>query len=471
MKKTRFLCLILVVCLLVPMFGSVSAAEEAMDPSVEKGCKTVDARVPLYGSDKMLDTSQAAMLYEVTSDTTMYAWNPDVRISPASLIKMVTCMVVLENCDIEEKLVVTESAMSTISKSAATIKLLPGEEFTVNQMLNALMVGSANDAAVVLAEHVAGSQESFVAMMNEWVAQRGCVDTNIVNAHGLHDDRQYTTARDMVRITLEAMKNEQFMEYFGTTAYKIAATDQSDIRRVETTNYLITIGTELYYDSRVTGGRTGITNDGKRSLVATAKSGGLTYIVVVLAASSTYDDKGKGVQWFGSYEEAEQLLEMGFKSHNIAQVLYEGQILSQFPVNNGRNEVALGPVRSAEVILPVDASMDDLTLRFNIPNGTLQAPVESGKQISDVEVWYGSVCVAYSPVVTMNGAAVNDGPLLQENRYGDNSRIWIILLIILIAGVAVFALVIFGMRTVRSLQMAQQRMRHRRRREDRRRTK
>jgi D-alanyl-D-alanine carboxypeptidase (penicillin-binding protein 5/6) len=436
-----------------------------------KGCKSIDAQFPLYGSDKKLDTSRAAMLYEVNSDTTMYAWNPDERLSPASLIKMVTCMVVLEHCDIEEKLVVTESAMSTISKSAATIKLIPGEEFTVNQMLNALMVGSANDAAVVLAEHVAGNQESFVAMMNQWVMDHGCTDTNIVNAHGLHDDRQYTTARDMVRITAEAIKNEQFVEYFGTTAYKIAATEYSDIRRVETTNYLITIGTELYYDSRVTGGRTGITNDGKRSLVATAQSGGLNYIVVVLSATSTYDDKGNGVQWFGSYEEAEQLLDMGFKSHSITQVLYEGQILSQFPVNNGRNEVALGPVRSADVILPADATMDDLTLRFNIPNGTLQAPVDAGMQLSNVEVWYGSVCVAYSPVVTMNGSELNDGPLLQENRYGGNSKVWIILLIILIVAAVIFVLVIFAMRTVRTLQMAQQRMRHRRRRQDRRRTK
>ena len=473
MKKTRFFCVLLTLILLLQsMCFAVEAQEETeSNPSVTQGCKTIDAASPLYGSDKMLETSQAAMLYEVGSDTTMYAWNPDVRMDPASFVKIITCLVVMENCDINEEIVVTETAMSYLTKKQSTLGLIPGEKFTVDMMLYGLMVGSANDAAVVLAEHVAGSQENFVAMMNEYAQKIGCKDSYFMNAHGLYNDQQYTTARDVVRMVSHAMQDEQFMNYFGTTAYKIAATEYSDIRRVETTNYLATVGTELYFDSRVTGGRTAINNEGKRSLVVTASSNGLTYIAVVIAASPVFSQNAGDVQWFGSYEEAADLLKLGFESHSVTQVLYQGQILSQFPVNNGRNAVSLGPVNTAEVILPAATSMDDLTLRFNIPNGTLEAPIEVGQQISSVEVWYGTVCVAWSPVVTMNGSEFNDGSLLQPNRYGGGGKAWIIILIVLIVAVVGFFAVVFGMRIVRTMQNARDRMRHRRRRSDRRRTK
>ena len=474
MKFTRWICLLLTVFLLFGLSAVPAFAEEEEqpdDPSVSRGCRTVDGMSPLYGSEKLLETAEAAMLYEVKSDTVMYAWNPDMRVSPASLIKTVTCMVVLDKCDIQEKVTVTESALSTISKSAQTIKLLPGEVFTVDQMLYALMVGAANDAAVVLAEHVAGSQDAFVQLMNEKVQSLGCKDTVIVNVHGLHDDRQFTTARDQVRITREAIKNQQFMEYYSTTTYLVAATDQSPIRRVETTNYLITLGTELYYDHRVTGGRTGITNEGKRSIVVTAKSGGMEYVAVVLNTTSIPGNKPGIVKRFGSYEEAKELLSMGFESHGIYNVLYEGQVLTRYNVPNGRNGVCLGPVGSASVCLPEGTKMEELTLRFGVPNGAITAPVKAGEQITAVEVWYGSCCVAYMPVVTLNRCDVNTGPLLQDNRYGGNSRFFIIVLIVVVSAVVVAAAGIFGLRLYRILQHAKMQNRHKRRRSDRRRTK
>ena len=151
-------------------------------------------------------------------------------------------MIVLRECELDETVTVTESAMATIKRTAATLKLLPGEVFTVEDLLYGLMVGSAYDAAVVLAEHVAGSQDSFVAMMNELAAELGCTNTYIVNAHGLHDERQYTTARDVARMVDVAMQDETFMIFFSETVYKLPKTDLSEERRVETTNFLTTIG-------------------------------------------------------------------------------------------------------------------------------------------------------------------------------------------------------------------------------------
>lgn len=472
MKKTRLACLAL--CFLVAIqLVSVYAQAEKFDSeniSVSGGCCTIDGQVPLYGSDKLLETAQAAFLYEAESGTVMYAWNPDEKLAPASLVKIMTCLLVLENCDINEQVTVTQSAMDTISSTSATLKLLPGETFTVDSLLYGLMVGSANDAAAVLAEYVAGSQDAFVVMMNQRAQELGCTDTFYVNAHGLHDDRQVTSARDVARLVSVAMQSDQFMEYFGRTSFQIPQTEYSEIRSVETTNYLLTIGTPLYYDSRVTGGRTGITNDGKRSIVATAKSGALNYVAVVLSATPTYNDEGV-VKRFGNYEEAKSLLSVGFESHSIYQVLYSGQILSQFNVTNGKNAVAVGPVNSAEVVLPSNAKIEDLTIRYGNMSGALQAPVKAGEEITSVEVWYGSVCVAYSPVVTLNGSALNEGSMLQENRYGGSGKVWIVVAIILLVMAVLVGAVFLLRRTFRGYQNVKVERRYRKRRSDRRRTK
>lgn len=473
MKKTRLLCLLLVTLLIIQSipFVSFAAESEEEDPSVRRGCRSLDAQAPFYGTEQKLDSAEAAFLYETNSDTVMYAWNPDKRISPASLVKIVTCMIALRECELTEKVTVTESAMSVINKTAATLKLQPGEVFTVEELLYGLMVGSANDAAVVLAEYVSGSQDSFVAMMNELVVDLGCTNTYITNSHGLHDDRQYTTARDVAKIVDVAMQDETFMLFFSETVYEIPATDLSDKRRVETTNYLATIGTDLYYDSRVTGGRTGITNEGKRSLVATAKSGGMNYIVVILAASPTVGSTTADIKWFGSYEEAKELLELGFTGHKIFHVLYEGQILTQFTVSNGKNAVSVGPATAASALLPTDVKMEDLVIRYGIDNGSLFAPVLSGEQVSSLEVWYGSVCVTSAPVVTLNGSELNYGTGLQPNRYGGGSKTWVVVLIVLIIAAAVGAILYQFRDVIQRILNIKDTMRYRRRRSERRRSK
>ncbi len=472
MKKTRFICLMitLLTILQIAPFGAFAQESSGLDTSITAGCRTFDGQVPLYGSEKLLQTAQSAMLYEASSNTVMYAWNPDEKIPPASLVKIMTCMLVLENCDVNEKVTVTRSAMNAIEQPSATLKLVPGEEFAVDQLLYGLMVGSANDAAVVLAEHVSGSQEAFVALMNQRAAELGCKDTYYTNPHGLHDDAQLTTARDTVRLVSTAMKSEKFMEYFGRTSYQIPATAHADVRKLETTNYLTTVGTPLYYDSRVTGGRTGITTDSKRSIVATATSGDLNYISVVLAAVPSHNDEGI-VKYFGNYEEAKQLLSMGFEGHRMCQVLYGGQILTQFNVTNGKNAVSIGPVNSVSVALPSNVKIEDLVVRYGNMSGSLEAPVKAGEQVTSVEVWYGSVCVAYSPVVTLNGAKQNTGSGLQENRYGVSSKVWVIIIISVLIAALGFGAFVLVRRTLRGVQNVKIQMRYRKRRADRRRTK
>lgn len=470
MKKARILSLVLSMLIILHLAPVQTWATETnkMDITISSGCRTIDGQVPLYGTEKKLDTAMAAFLYETGSGTVMYAWNPDQKLPPASLAKIMTCLLVLENCDTNEKVTVTKRMMQRISSIPSTLMLQLGEELTVDQLLHGLMVGSANDAAVVLAEYVAGSENVFVEMMNDRAKELGCVNTFYVNSHGLHDVSQVTTARDVARLLTYAMKSDLFMEYFGETSFQIPATEHSEIRELETTNYLMTAATSLYYDPRVTGGRTGITDDSRRSLAVTASDNGMDYVVVILSAKTVFNEDWT-IKRFGNYEEAQQLLSLGFESHNIHQILYNGQILSQFNVLNGKNAVSVGPANATSVVLPSDTKLGDLTIRYGDIAGALQAPIESGQEITTVEVWYNSVCVGYSPVITLNGSAADRGSMLLQNRYGGGSKIWIVLGVIILI-VAVLACAAFLLRrTVLSMRNIKTRKIYRNRRSDRRR--
>ena len=373
------------------------------DSSVVSGSHSIHAQMPVWGSEKLLDTARAAILYELNSDTLVYAWNADIQLHPASLVKIMTCLLALENCELTEKVTVTSTAIATLPKDT-TLNFKIGEIWTMEEMLYCLMVGGYNDAAVVIAEHVAGSQKAFVNLMNNRAKEIGCVGTTFTNATGFHNTKQISTTRDLVKILKEALNHKDFKKFFSETIFRLPATDMAPGRYMETTNYMMTQTiTQEYYDLRVTGGRTGVTEDRERCLIVTAESKGMHYIAIVMCAKATYDDEGNILR-FGSYEEVKVLLKKGFEGQQITQVLGENQILTQYPVVNGENSVTVGPSNTAYTILPSDAISTDLSFRYQQTPNVLTAPISTGEYITTVQVWYGNVCVAQSPVVTRNGS-------------------------------------------------------------------
>ena len=491
MKKNRVFCW--VVCLIVivqmtiqpvlateteastlttnPVQTENDYAEGAVDSAVAYGCHSVDAQVPLCGSDKLLETAGAAMLYEVNSDTVMYAWNPDAPVHPASLVKIMTALLALENGNLADVVTVNANAISTLKGNEATLKLQPGEKLTLEQLLSCLMVGSANDAAVVIADHIAGSQQGFIAMMNQRALELGCTGTVFTNPHGLHDNAQITTARDMVKILREAIKNEDFMVFFSDTVYTLPATNMSESRYMETTNYMMTTDiTVEYYDRRVTGGRTGVTNTRRRCLIVSAESGDLCYIAIVMDAIATADPEDpKTIKRFGSYEEVGELLDMGFKDFRITQILSDNEIFTQYPVTNGTNGVTVGPSKSISTILPKTVTSKDLTAKYTQSITTLTAPVEEGVQVNVVQLWYGNVCLAQSPLITKNSSRIQKTEQ-SSNFFEDegNSMTTVLIIIAVLAGGALaVAGVLFVVRLAHRMSLRAQ---HRRRRRSRRRS-
>lgn len=433
MKKV---CLIGVIISLFLLSFPVMATEETVNPNEKISCYSLDAVKPLLGDEELIENADSIVLYEKKSNTLMYAWNADEQVAPASLVKIMTGLITAEQGKMDEAVTVKESVLNEIPTDAATAGLQPDEVLSVEQLLYCMMVSSANDAAAVLADHIAGSQEAFVAQMNAYAKELGCTNTNFTNVHGLHDEMQYTTARDMAKILSAAMDNPLFCTVFGTDEYTIESTNKSEIRYLVTGNYLMSMDDmEYYYDSRVTGGRTGVTNDGYRNIAVSAESDTMQLVCVLTGAESVLAENGYSVEVFGGYTETSDLLDMGFDNYQVAQVVYADQVLTQMEVVNGECDVVLGPQSVALAVLPDNAKLTDLTYRYPVTSDLPEAPIKKGDIVSSVEIWYKTMCVAQSDLYAMNDVDVLQLSEAQvqnpQTNSGGKTALWIILGIVI----------------------------------------
>ena len=410
MKKIRrFFLLFAAGCLLLSLAAPAYAEEAPQSkPQITSGCVTLDGRQPLGGSEQMLETAKAALLYELDSSTLIYAWNPDLPVDPSGMNKLMTALVALENSDPDVVVVVTRSALNSVAIGSVSAGLKAGEEITMKDLLYCMMVGSANDAAAVIAEHVAFSQEQFVAMMNERAAELGCQNTNFLNPTGLTQEGQYTTARDLAKITEAALQNELFAQMFCAEKYTVPATNKSKERSILTTNHLISKETvKTQFDNRVTGGKTGALTTTDRSLISTAENGGKRFLTVVMNAQGTVTADGLSVKTFGSFEETRALLDYGFRQYSFMQVLQSGQVLDQFEVAGGENAVACGPVEDLLATLPDTAVSEEVTYRCTL-NSQLSAPISKGQVLGSAEVWFQDLCVGRTDLVALHDVKPED---------------------------------------------------------------
>lgn len=441
----------------------VYATQEQPTINENVSCYSLDALNTVLTKEELIDNADSIIVYEVSSDTLMYAWNADEQAYPASLVKIMSGLIVAEEGNMDEAVTVKESVLSEIPSDAATTGLQPDEVISVKDLYYCMMVSSANDAAAVLADHIYGSQEAFIKRMNEYAAELGCTGTNFVNVHGLHNEQQYTTVRDMGKILVAALENEIFAEAFGTEKYTVNPTNKSPVRYLVTGNYLMSMDdVEYYYDSRVTGGRTGVTTEGYRNIAVSAKSGSMELLCILTGAESTLADNGR-VDVFGGYTETSDLLDMCFDNYQVAQVIYDEQVLTQMPVTKGECDVVLGPNSNVLAVLPNDAKTTDLTYRYPAGSMDLTAPIKKGDQISSVEVWYKTMCVAQSDLYAMNAVEqeqIESVKLESAAPEKNATALWIILGVI--GGVVLILLVTRAVSSSRH-KASVRRSRHRRR--------
>lgn len=444
MKKFRRFSLLLTVALLVQcLLVPACAQEETETAAVTSGCITLDAQKPLKSGEQLLDTSKAVILFEMNSDTLVYAWNPDTRLDPSGMNKIMTALLAVELGDPDKIVTVTKTALDSVAIGSVSAGLKAGEEMPLRDLLYCMMVGSANDAAAVIAEHIGGSQPGFVGMMNERAMELGCQNTAFMNPNGLSHEDQYSTARDLAKITYAALQNELFVELFSAEKYSVAATNKSEAREVVTTNYLMSKETvRNQFDERVTGGKTGALSTTDRSLICTAESGTQKYLTVVMSAQGTVTANGLSVKTFGSFEETRALLDHGFTTYSQRQLLHENQVMGQFSVSGGENDVIAHPADAVVAMLPNDAVTLDVSYRCAVPEQGLSAPLKKGDIIGTVEVWFRGLCVGHSDLVAMydvNEPGIYNIPL-QPTEDEKSDGAWVTWL--LVGGIAVLGILL-----------------------------
>lgn len=233
--------------------------------------------------------SETAVLMDAKTGQIIFDKDSGKRMYPASTTKIMTGLLAAENGPMDEMAMVTKSAVDIDVWDSANIALVPDEQLPVDSLMYALMLASANDAANVLAEHVAGTQSEFVNMMNSRALKAGAEDTRFANAHGLHDDGHYTTARDIALITREAIKNPIFMQYFGAGTRTIPSTNLQPLPRNFTNYNYMLVNTTRFYDPGVAGGKVGYTLEARHTMSTVAVRDGRTLVCVVLNSPNRYD--------------------------------------------------------------------------------------------------------------------------------------------------------------------------------------
>lgn len=420
MKKYSGLCMMLCLILLlqtlcVPALateteGTLPAATESSQivefgaaPTV-RGCRTLNAQIPLDGSERMLESAQAAFVYERNTGTVIYSYNPDTTRSPGALTKIVSAIVAIENGNLEDKVTIRSTSFDYLPQASIKAGLKNEEIMTLEDLLHYMILDMANDAAVMIAEHVGGSESNFISMMNKKVQEIGCTGTVFANCHGIDAEGQYSTARDLAKIVDYAMKNPTFAELFGANNYTVPETNRSEAQRLMTKNYLLE-QTDItkYIDYSVTGGVATHTNSSGSSIAFTAEKNGLSLIVVLLGCRRDFnEDKSWVVEYYGNFDESWDILEYAFDNFKVCRLLHDGQSLSQFSVANGINQVVAQTHTSMDVVLPKDAHLKNLILKYSILNGSLTAPLVKDQKIGTLEVCYRNSTVAEVEMYAMS---------------------------------------------------------------------
>ncbi|MCM3312602.1 D-alanyl-D-alanine carboxypeptidase family protein [Bacillus sp. FSL K6-6483] len=266
-------------------------------------------------------SGQAAILMEQSSGRVLYSKNEHQPLKIASITKIMTAILAIESGKLDETVTVSKRAEGT---EGSSLYLVAGEKLTLRDLVYGLMLRSGNDAAIAIAEHVGGSVEGFVFLMNEKAEEIGMSNTLFRNPHGLDTDEDHlSSAYDMALLTQYAMGNEEYRDISSTKDYRSKG---DKVRVFHNKNRLLT---EKY--SYSTGGKTGYTKLAKRTLVSTASKDGLDLIAVTLNAPDDWDDHMHMFNWGFEHYSLERLVSKG-KLKSKVDPFYEGNLYVPYEV-------------------------------------------------------------------------------------------------------------------------------------------
>ena len=333
--------------------GSDTEGESSTETEIDPTVQTND--IPGWPQGDAVE-SDAAICMDGNTGAVLYGKNIEKQEYPASITKIMTVLLALENGNLDDTVTFSENAVYSIEYGSAHLGLTEGEELTLEQCLYGIMLASANEISNAVAEHIGGSVEKFADMMNQKAEELGCVNTHFVNPNGLHDDNHYTCAYDMALITQAAMKYDKFREIIHTQEYCYPETNLVKEKRYFANHHGMLMDESRAYNGFI-GGKTGYTDEAWNTLVSTAERDGMLLISVVLHAN------GQDIE----YGNTKTVLDYGYNNFKEVQINNLDQTISDSEI------VGIEDAQEAEKIRQADLSKDPFTAAetttVTLPNG------------------------------------------------------------------------------------------------------
>lgn len=347
-----------------------------------------------FANELSLD-GQGSILMDFDTKEILYEKNMDMQLYPASTTKIMTAILAIENANLSDIVTVDQESINLTEGSH--IALEPGERLTMEQLLYALLVQSANDAAYVIAKHISGSHEAFANLMNQKAKELGATNTHFVNPNGLHEDEHVTTAYDLAIIAQYAMQNESFRKFVNTLTYTIEPTNiKAEPRYLKNTNKLLFSTEAINVDGKyipakyegASGVKTGTTGRALNCLVSFAEKDGQRLLAVVLKANG-----------INVYSDTHKLLNYGFNNFSNTIIGYKNEFVENIKVENGIQGFVAGIIDN-DFIYPlsnenINKIQEKITIREN-----LAAPISSGEILGTKEYYLEDKLIGKANIVS-----------------------------------------------------------------------
>lgn len=324
----------------------------------------------------MIEANTGKILYEKNSN--------DVRF-PASTTKIMTAILTVENCNLDDVATVSHNAVYSIPYDYTHASLKEGEELTIEQLLYALMIPSANDAAIVLAEHISGSVEEFAKLMNKRAEELGCKNTHFVNPNGIHSKDHTSTSYDLALMGKFAMQNSIIRKIVSTTQFTLPATNKYSKadRTFNNSNDLLSTYSRYYYEG-TTGVKTGYTGEAGNCIIASAKKNDFEVILVVLGGESTNTGLSQ------RYLDCKTLFDYAFNNYSLKTLNEKNAVLKQITVRGATEETQnLNVLIKDKIEIFSENSADLSSLEPEITlDENLMAPISANSAIGKITYNY-----------------------------------------------------------------------------------
>lgn len=412
--------------ILTTFFSNIYAQPTSVVETITEATTEEPSVINNYAdSSKVLNIdARGAILINANTGVTIYEKNSHKKLYPASITKIMTAYLACKYGKFDDTLTASHNAIYGIGQGSSIIGIKEGEQISFLDGLYGIMMESANEVCMMVAEHIDGTVEKFVDRMNKQAQDWGCKDTHFNNPHGFHDVDHYTTPYDMSLIAFNAIKDENFSKIWGTVDHTIPANNKSPQRFLHNKDKMLKPTSDYYYQYAI-GGKTGFHDDAKNTLVTCAEKDGVKLISVVMKANG-YNQ---------AYTDSKTLLDYGFSVYKDNKVYTAGTYTDKIPVyqtylsedyNVGELNVTVAGDVSAK--LPSFVSANDVKTKAVIDYGKdnnankIYAPIKEGDKVGTMEFTYKDKTIATADITASNSVESKSDKQLAEMKLINNVK-------------------------------------------------